>query len=157
MRSFSLVRGRECDIVLNWVDIDPRYFEKFVYRALQLEGFHNMEWHGRGGADRGRDVVAFSTEVLPFGLSYEIKWIFQCKKWRKFPSHAEILNEVSKAEQHSPDIWVLVIPVDATSSMIDYFKFLQNSKSYKVKLMPLIDVESIINKHPKLEKVLLEG
>ncbi|MEV5038875.1 restriction endonuclease [Peribacillus frigoritolerans] len=71
--------------MIDWTSVDPKHFEKFVYYTVSKLGYRNREWFGRGGGDRGRDVLAYSFEELPFNLGYQRKWIFQCKRWLKFP------------------------------------------------------------------------
>lgn len=105
---------------MNFSDVDPKNFELFTKYLLQREGFHNIDWFGRGGGDRGRDVLAYTTEKLPMHLSYERKWIFQCKKYKKFPQNSVLTNEVATAVQHRIDIWVLAIPLEITSSQLDF-------------------------------------
>lgn len=71
---------------INWSEIDNRHFEKFIYYLLAYEGkFFQRMWFGKGGGDKGRDIVAKNFEQLPFRLGYERKWVFQCKKWKKRP------------------------------------------------------------------------
>lgn len=143
--------------MINWSDINPRYFEKFIYFLLGREGYRNISWYGRGGGDGGRDVAATTYEELPFGLGYERKWIFQCKKWSKMPSPGNILNECAKAKQHKPDFWVLAIPVNATANMIDYFNNLGDSYNFKTILIPLEKIEEMLHKYPELIGVLETG
>jgi len=143
--------------VIDWKTIDARYFEKFIYHALGYEGFRNLLWFGRGGSDKGRDVVGTTYEELPFGLGYERKWVFQCKKWAKMPSPGTLFDEISKASQHVPDFWVLSIPLNATSDMIDYLSRLEHNFRFKIILMPLVAIEEIIHKYPQLVNVLKYG
>ncbi|RKD25138.1 hypothetical protein BEP19_04800 [Ammoniphilus oxalaticus] len=143
--------------MIDWGKIDARNFEKFVYYSLGFEGFRNLQWMGKGGGDAGRDIVATTYEELPFNLGYERDWIFQCKKWKRMPSQNVIFNEISKAAQHHPDFWVLVIPVDPTAGMIDFFKRIEINYNFKTILFPLSSIESIVYKYPDLKHVLENG
>lgn len=143
--------------MIQWSKVTSRHFEKFVYYALGYEGFKNLKWLGKGGGDEGRDIIATRYEVLPFNLGYERKWIFQCKKWAKMPTSNKIINEIATASQHYPDFWVLVIPVDPTSSMIDFFVRLEHSYKFKIILIPLAAIEGILYKYPELNCVLENG
>ncbi|WP_339294325.1 restriction endonuclease [Paenibacillus sp. FSL W7-1279] len=143
--------------MINWKKINARYFEKFIYHMLGFEGFRNIDWYGRGGGDQGRDVTCTTYEELPFGLGYERKWVFQCKKWSRMPSQGDIYNECAKAKIHNPDFWVMAIPVDASANMIDYFKNLGESFGFKVVLIPLVKLEEMLYKYPDLLQVLETG
>lgn len=147
--------------MIEWENVDARHFEKFVYHALNDLGFTNREWHGRGGGDRGRDVVATWTERIPLGLSYQRKWIFQCKRWKKMPSQNQIFSEVATAMAHKPDHWVMVLPLDPTSNVIDYFHQLEQSiyenRNVKLSIIPKAQLEELLTQYPHLMNVLKEG
>lgn len=147
--------------MIEWESVNARYFEKFVYHALGELGFTNREWHGRGGGDKGRDVVATWIERIPLGLSYQRKWIFQCKRWKKMPSTNQIYNEISTALAHSPDHWVMVLPLDPTSGVMDYLHQLQENlfenKNVKLSIIPKAQLEELLHRYPHLMNVLTEG
>ncbi|WP_255906700.1 restriction endonuclease [Priestia aryabhattai] len=143
--------------MIEWEKVDARYFEKFVYHALKELGFKNRQWFGRAGGDKGRDVTATWTEELPFEMSYERKWIFQCKRWKAVPTPAKILGEISKAAEHHPDHWVMVIPLDPTPGVMDYLTRMEDSFKFKLSIVPKAQLEEILNEYPKLMNVLIEG
>lgn len=143
--------------MINWKSIAPNNLEKFIFYTLSKLGFNNREWFGGGGGDRGRDIVATTYEELPFNLGYERKWIFQCKKWAKMPQRHIIMNEIATAAQHSPDFWVLVIPINLTSSQLDYINFLNQSQPFKIIVLPLVAIEEILFAFPETKNILLNG
>lgn len=143
--------------MINWTKVDPTYYEKFINYILSKIGFHNMEWYGKGGSDKGRDVVAYTFERLPFNLSYQRKWIIQCKRWSRFPTKGDIINEVASAIEHRPDFWVLAIPLNPTPDQIDYVKSLSNNYNLKTLILPLNDLEKIVYEYPESKSILLNG
>lgn len=143
--------------MIDWKKVDHNHFEKFVYHVLLKLDFRNLQWHGKGGGDKGRDVVAYTYEKLPFNLGYERKWVFQCKKWSRFPDPTTITNDLLSAAQHNLDFWVLVIPVNPSSAQIDYFDKLNESHSFKIILVPLVKIENFLSDYHELINILLEG
>ncbi|AFQ19766.1 hypothetical protein P9133_26850 [Bacillus thuringiensis] len=145
--------------ITKWTEINDRYFEKFVYHLLSYgeTTFHNRTWFGRGGGDKGRDVVANTIERLPFGLAYERKWIFQCKRWKNMPDQGVLYKEAAKAAEHRPDYWILVIPLEPSSGRYDYIKFLEETFPFKVWIITLAQIEEILHNYPELESILLTG
>lgn len=146
--------------MINWSEVNPRHFEKFVYHALRYMNFTNRKWFGRGGSDGGRDVCATWCENIPFGLTYERKWIFQCKRWKTMPTTLQIYEEVTKAISHRFDHWVMVIPLDPTASVIDYVSSLEKNfrhERIKIDIIPLAQIEEILHTYPELRNVLTEG
>lgn len=143
--------------MVNWKEVHYTNFEKFIYYALSKAGFRNRKWFGRGGGDKGRDVVAYTYEEKPFNLGYERKWIFQAKKWSKFPSNTIISNEIQTAKQHYPDFWVLAIPLELTAGQIEYLEFMDKNNSFKIMVLPLAAIEEIIHEYPETRNILLYG
>lgn len=162
-RDLCILQNRKMviEIKINWKeDVTPENFEKFITYILSKIGFHNVAWFGKGGGDKGRDVVAYSIEQLPFNLKYERKWIIQCKKWSRFPTKTDILNEVSSAFEHNPDFWVLAIPLNPSPSKIEYIENLgqkNRSFSFKTKILTLNEIESLIFDYPESLQILLYG
>ncbi|CAM4298003.1 MULTISPECIES: restriction endonuclease [Bacillus] len=143
--------------MINWDKVDARHFEKFIFHVLGRKGFKNREWYGRGGGDRGRDVVANYYIELPFNLGYEQKWIFQCKRVKKMPQPSQIYNEIATAKQHDPDVWVLVTPHNPTTSVYDYLHNLEHNMGFKLIVFSLAELEEIIHEHRDLKHVLTHG
>jgi hypothetical protein len=128
-----------------------------MFHALGRAGFKNREWHGRGGGDRGRDIVSYTYEDLPLNLGYERKWVFQCKKRKKMPSITEITNDMITAASHKPDFWILVLSFPPSSSQMD--TIYTNAEKYlgretKCRIFILAEVEEIISSNPDLVNVL---
>jgi len=148
------------EININWKEIDPTNFEKFIAYLLEKLNFHNITWFGKGGGDKGRDIVAYTTEYLPLNLSYQRKWIIQCKRWSKFPSNTQIFNEIDTALEHKPDFWVLAIPLDPTANKIDYIENISKNyrnHNFKTKIISLNDIEKLLFKFPESKNILLKG
>lgn len=145
--------------MINWSEVTGKNFERFMFHALGRNNFKNREWHGEGGSDKGRDVVAFTYEDLPFNLGYIRKWIFQCKKRKRMPNITEITNDIIKASQHNPDFWVMVLSMNPTSNQIDNIHntaehYLRNAK---YRIMTLVEIEEICKDYPDLIHVLYYG
>lgn len=68
--------------LINWKEVQASNFEKFIYHSLGFEGFKKREWFGRGGSDRGRDVVAtFRLYELIFPIIKEADTIPSRIEW----------------------------------------------------------------------------
>lgn len=105
-----------------------------------------MVW-ARGG-DKGRDIVAFTTEEAPLGLQYERKWVVQCKYRKKFPPKAEISNDIASAQEHEPDFWVLATSAEPTSSMLDYVMSFDRKSGFRVFAFTREHLEEQLAAHP---------
>lgn len=142
---------------ISWNEVEPENFEKFVYHLIIDKNFKNVRWFGKGGGDKGRDVIGDYIENLPLGITVVTKWIFQCKRWRRMPSKNDILNEIGKVAEHRPDYWVLVIPVDPNPNFYDFLKQMEANYNYKLLIIPLIQIERLIIENPQYKEILVEG
>ena len=127
---------------------------------MEKLNFHNITWYGKGGGDKGRDVVAYTTETLPLNLTYQRKWVIQCKRWSRFPTKNQLFNEISTALEHKPDFWVLAIPLDPSADKIDYVESLSENYSnhnFKTKIITLRDIETLLYNYPEAKQILMKG
>jgi hypothetical protein len=144
--------------LIKWEEVSGKNFELFMYHVLGRINFRNREWHGEGGSDKGRDIVAFTYEELPFNLGYERKWIFQCKKRKKMPNIIEIGNDIVTASQHEPDIWVLALTFTPTSNQMDNIRNIAKKHlNSRCCIMIKADIEEICKANPDLINVLYNG
>ena len=142
---------------IDWTKIHWRNFEKFMFYALQREGFCNTLWFGIGGGDDARDITATTTEILPLNLSYKRKWIFQCKKWANLPQKSLIREEAEVASEHNPDFWVLIVPFPIQAGYNEKLDHVESKMDFAIKVIAIHEIEMLIEKHKDLLPVLLKG
>jgi len=56
-----------------WDLVTDSEFEKLAFFLLSEEDFYNLQWFGRGGGDKGRDLVGFTFEDPISGKRIEKK------------------------------------------------------------------------------------
>ncbi|KHF38197.1 restriction endonuclease [Halalkalibacter okhensis] len=145
--------------MIKWKEVSGTNFELFMFHALGRNNFKNREWHGEHGSDKGRDIVAYTYEELPFKLAYERKWVFQCKKRKKMPNLSEIATDMVKGGSHKPDFWILVLSFNPTSNQIDIIneRAAMYLKGPKCRIMTLAEIEEICSANPDLIDILYYG
>lgn len=67
------------------------------------------------------------------------------------------MNEAYTVQEHNPDYWVLVIPVDPSPDKIDYFSVIEKNVNFKMVVIPLTQIQEILYRYPELKHVLLYG
>lgn len=108
--------------MIDWTSLSPKEFEQFCEELLRLNEFQNLEWHGKGGSDRGRDLVATKNNIPLPGISKTQKWIVQCRRYiKKKISKGEISEMLAAAEEHDPDVFLLVLTATMTSGVQDWW------------------------------------
>ncbi|MDQ4680181.1 hypothetical protein, partial [Stenotrophomonas maltophilia group sp. RNC7] len=62
-----------------------------------------------------------------------------------------------EAEVHNPDFWVLVIPLPIHARYYEQLAAVQSRFNFEIKVIPLHEIEKLIEKHRDLLNVLLHG
>ena len=57
---------------LDWDALTDQDFEGLCYDILNRSDLHNLEWFGRGGVDRGRDITCIRTEMILGNIKKEM-------------------------------------------------------------------------------------
>ncbi|GAI52325.1 unnamed protein product, partial [marine sediment metagenome] len=118
---------------IDWSKISPENFEKFCWHLLEVYQFKNLEWFGKGGKDRSRDVVG-NRIFEPFPNFIEVhKWIVQCKRYiAKAPSVSDIARTIEWAEADPPDYILFMITNVLSPDTRDWINEKQKAKRFKI-------------------------
>lgn len=127
------------------LDLSPIEFERLCLEVLRLSGYENIEWFGRGGGDRGRDLVATKRLELPAGDTHETKWIIQCKRYRNNVSKKKILDSLSEASQFDPDYWLLCTTGHLTSNTRDWLRKQSQRWKLRVVVWDLVKLQRVLD------------
>jgi len=76
--------------VLPFSQLLPADFERLCLALIAAEGYDRPEHYGLGGADSGRDVVAYKVNG-----GEEERWVFQAKHWGRVPA-SEFIRDLDK-------------------------------------------------------------
>jgi hypothetical protein len=145
----------EGDIVtklIPWDKISDSDFEKLAFFLLSEEEFYNLKWFGRGGGDKGRDLVGVTYEDPIAGQRHKKKWIVQCKHYST-PLNKSILKEdLAKADQHHPDYWLLFTRISLTSNDLDWLESVNRDHSFEIMIWDEPHVVKLLNKHQEIRR-----
>ncbi|MCX5827627.1 MAG: restriction endonuclease [Deltaproteobacteria bacterium] len=120
---------------INWKELNPRDFEKFCYHVLELNDFSNIQWHGKSGGDRGRDLTATKIESPLPSIEKYSSWVIQCKRYiAKPPSKDEISSFLNSAREFKPDNVLLIISNTLTSNAKDWIKSIKGEFQFNIYL-----------------------
>ena len=109
--------------MIKWTDINPTRFEELCYELIEQNGFKNIEWLGKGGGDRGRDITAVKHEEPLSGIRRERRWIVQCKRYVKAaPTKIDVESFLVAAREHTPDAVLLIITNTLSANTKDWLK-----------------------------------
>lgn len=124
--------------------LSPQDFELLIINLLKTENFYNIEWHGRGGSDRGRDIVAYKVIDLIYGKKQVSKWVIQCKRYTNKISKRELLEDLAAAEEHNPTYWLLCITIPLSSNMLDWLNSQKAAHRFEIIAWDLPQIQNLI-------------
>jgi hypothetical protein len=128
--------------------ITPEQFEQLCYHLLSKIGFTNLEWYGKGGRDRGRDIVGTKTlEPLP-GQRREEKWVVQCKRYIQARLQKSELSELfASAREHHPDSLLLITTAAISADLRDWITSIRSDHPFNIYLWDKQNLTNLINEH----------
>jgi hypothetical protein len=135
---------------INWKSISPEDFERLCSILLEKNGFNNIEWHGQGGGDKGRDIVCTKViEPLP-SVSELQKWLVQCKRYtEKRISKSELHELFASAREHKPQALLLIITDVLNSALKDWINQVKKEFSFQIFIWEENHIQREVAKHRK--------
>jgi tetratricopeptide (TPR) repeat protein len=118
---------------LDWDKLTDQNFEELCYEFLSMNGFENLEWYGRSGNDRGRDITCTKSEILLGSFRRTESFLVQCKKWvSRPPEPSDLNNTIAWADFHKPSALIIMVSNTLTANTRDWLKEIGKSKSYEI-------------------------
>lgn len=135
---------------LEWSKLTPENFEKFCSILLEKNGLRNIQWHGAGGSDRGRDILCEKVvEPLP-GITQVEKWLVQCKRYTEKRISKTDLNAIlTSAREHQPDNVLLIVTDTLNSALKDWLKKAQADFNFNILVWEELQLQRESFKHRK--------
>ena len=139
---------------ISWDNISPENFEKLCFKILEENKFDNLQWFGKSGGDKGRDIIGYKREEPLPGLTKVNKWVIQCKRYKsKLLSKTEINNILVDAEEHNPDNILIILSNTISANTKDWIDEKRKKTKYDIHIWEELDLEREIMKHRrKLEE-----
>jgi HJR/Mrr/RecB family endonuclease len=136
--------------MINWTRVNPSEFEKFCAEILELNGFENLQWYGKGGADKARDIVATKMEAPLPGIRRTRTWVVQCKRYVRAKIGKQDINEfLIAAREHDPDAVLLIVTTTLTSGVRDWIEAVRKDYKFEIFTWEERDIEREFQRHGK--------
>ncbi len=133
---------------INWNDLRPEEFEKFCFHILELNEFTNIQWHGKYGMDKGRDLTASRIDRPLPSIEKHSSWVIQCKRYiSKAPVKDEIASFLNSAREFKPDNVLLIITNTLSSNVKDWLNSVKQEYQFNIYLWEEEDVITQIVRH----------
>lgn len=136
--------------MIDWSKITPEEFEELCAELLEMNSFSNIEWYGKGGGDKGRDILASRFDEPVPGTQYLEKWLIQCKRYTKRTlTKLDLETLFASAREHAPHTVLLMYTGALTADVRDWIKSVEQSYSFRIIIWEERDLESQIRRHHK--------
>ena len=131
-----------------WHNLSPIKFEEFCYHLLKLNKFKNLSWYGKGGNDKGRDIIATKTESPLAGMALAKRWVVQCKHYPKADiTKSRISDWLAGCKEHKPDRVLLIISRTLTANMKDWLDSVRPDYRFEIHVWEETDLETQYHNH----------
>jgi len=129
---------------IDWDILTNQDFEELCYEILDKEGFYNLKWLGRGGGDRGRDIICKKDQFLfdNIRIKKEFTYLVQCKKYvKRPPSPSDLEGTIAWANVHKPDFLVIMVSNILSSDTNDWVEKRDEDTKYNIIIIDEKDFE----------------
>jgi restriction endonuclease Mrr len=134
--------------MIDWSLLSPEEFERLCADLLELNGFENVDWYGKGGGDKGRDLTAIRYESPLPSVRKAVKWIVQCKRYiKKTLGKDELAAFFNAAREHRPDAALLITTTTLTPDVRDWLKAVQPDYNFEIYTWEERDLERQAGMH----------
>lgn len=134
--------------MIDWNAVSPENFEKLCCEILTLNEFSNIKWYGKGGGDKGRDILASKIEEPLPHVKESKTWLIQCKRYISSSLGKKEIDEIfTDAKEHSPDYLLIMTCGSLTSNTKDWFNSVKVKQDFLSYVWEQVDLEREVSKH----------
>lgn len=132
----------------NLSKLTPQQFEEVCYHILEANKFTQLQWYGKLGGDKGRDILAVQIESPLPNIKRESKWIIQCKRYlHKQPSKTDISDFLNSCREHDPNKVLLIYSCTIKANMKDWLDKVSKQYSFQIFYWEEKDIYREIENH----------
>jgi tetratricopeptide (TPR) repeat protein len=144
-------------LTLDWDRLTDQDFEELCFEFLSQSGFENIEWYGRGGNDRGRDIKCTKTEMILENITKVTHYLVQCKKWiSRPPEPADLIDTIAWADVHKPNFLIIMVSNTLSGNTKDWLGAIQTDKKYSIFYYEEINLKGFLEKNKDIYRRYFE-
>lgn len=119
--------------MINWKNITAEEFEELCFLLLENNNFTNLRWFGKGGADRGRDIIADKLTQPLANITAVQRWLIQCKRYtEKTITKSELTESFNCARQHNVQCYLLAMTNTLSADMKDWLDSIRDEYKFEI-------------------------
>jgi hypothetical protein len=118
---------------VKWAELSPEEFERLCCLILEANDFTQIQWYGKSGGDKDRDIVARKVEKPIDSIQVETKWVVQCKRYlSKPPSKNELASFLNSCREHRPDNAFLLVTNTLSPDTKDWLEAVRHDYPFRI-------------------------
>ncbi|CAG0963491.1 hypothetical protein GPROT1_00994 [Gammaproteobacteria bacterium] len=135
---------------IDWTVLTPSEFEELCYTLVDANGFQEIQWYGKGGGDKGRDILAKKETAYTDRIKTTEDWIIQCKRYTtQPPGVAQISPLLEQCREHKPDNLLIIVSNTLSSDTKDWLHAVRSEYRFRIHLWEEMDLIREIRTHRK--------
>lgn len=135
---------------IDWKSVTPSDFEELCYLLVGYNGFTSLQWYGKGGGDKGRDIIAKKDVEYTKRDRVSENWIIQCKRYTSQPpSIPQISAFLEQCREHKPDHVLIVITNTLSADTKDWISSVRQDYKFRIHVWEEIDIVNEMQLHRK--------
>ena|GEM_PF-1937900 len=128
-------------MAVDWGVLTPSEFEELCYKLAEVSGFQELQWYGKGGADKGRDIVARKETTYTDRMRVVESWIIQCKRYTAEPPGITKVSEfLEQCREHRPDNVLIIVSNTLSSNTKDWLDAVRSEYRFRIHLWEEMDL-----------------
>lgn len=131
-------------------DLGSTEFENLIFDLMVLRGMVNVVWR-TPGADGGRDIEGYSTEIDLSGAHVAKKWFIECKRYSNSVDWPTIYEKLAYADSNQADYLLLCTTANFSPAATTQVSEWNAAKRLPIiRLWPGHELSLQINQYPDL-------
>jgi hypothetical protein len=123
-------------------------FERLCCLILEANDFTQIQWYGKSGGDKERDIVARKTEKPLDSIQLETKWVIHCKRYvSKPPSKNELASFLTACREHRPDNALFVVTHTLSADTKDWVDAVRHDYPFRIHIWEERDLHRQVLRH----------
>ena len=133
---------------ITWSQLTPTQFEELCYLILEANGFTDIQWYGKSGGDKERDLTANKEESLLPSIKTIGKWVVQCKRYvSRPPSKDDIASFLTSAREHRPDNVLIMITNTLSPDTREWLNSVRQDYNFRILLIEELALEQEVTNY----------
>ncbi|MBC8263049.1 MAG: restriction endonuclease [Anaerolineales bacterium] len=135
-------------MAIDWTVLTPSEFEELCYALVETNGFQELQWYGKGGGDKGRDIIAKRETAYTDRMRVVERWVVQCKRYTaEPPGVAEISKFLEQCREHKPDNVLIIVSNTLSSNTKDWIEAVRSEYKFRIHLWEEMDLVRELKAH----------